>query len=268
VRLTERGVVRNHRLSTAHARLVRPARVGRGRVLVPDARRTTVDTPTWPDREAWARDHAAGYLQHGLLPRPTVVLFEGDDATVYVRGGQRFGAEADPTQHESWSLLFGLGYVLRPEGAMVATPIRLRSDGDGALMGEAEGEAALGIEWMRRRSGGAVEHGGVVHTHGIDDRGGHVWRERIEASSGVGFRPLLSTAVEGGARADGAVPAVDMGAAESLYAITRFGFTVGVAHGWRERYGFDRPIDPRKVRREDRRRARQRWSRRREEVAR
>lgn len=221
--------------------------------------------PTWERREDWALDEMRCWLDRGLQPPPILVLFEGDEATLYVRGACRPAPELD--QRTAWSELLALGWALTPEAAMVVTSVRVRTDADGALAGEAEGEAGVGIEWMRRRPGGAPEHGGVVHTYGIDDAGAPRWRDRSELPGNDGPLHAPLTAVvtgrwpEGDAAGDaagGGGRAADLGLppASLAYSLRAFGLPIGVASGWFARYGFDEPVDPRHVRPEDRERAR------------
>jgi hypothetical protein len=221
-----------------------------------------VEPPTWQGREAWSRAETARSLDRGLQPVPTLVLFEGEEATVYVRGSTRTGHRELPredAQRLAWSELFVLGWTLTPEAALVVLPARVRTDDDGALVGEAEGEAAITMEWMRRRETGPPEHGGVVLTYGLDDRGEVVWRDREELTEGGPLYAPLGATVTGrwpaGSEEDERPADLGMPASELACSLRCFGLTVGVARGWYSHYGFDVPIAPGKVRREDRRRA-------------
>lgn len=225
-----------------------------------------MERPTWQDREAWALAEAGRYLDRGLLPPPTLLLFEGDEATLYVRGGPKVGAVE---QGAAWSELFALGWALRPEAALLVTSVRLRTDADDAPLGEAEGEAGVGFEWMRRRAGEPPEHGGAVVAYGLDDAGAAAWRDREDFGDDGPMKAALTAAVTGRWPADDRHPDgrpadVGMPPANLAYALSRFGVTIGVADGWFERYGFHLPVAPDQVRREDRRRARARWDRRHE----
>ncbi len=226
-----------------------------------------MERPTWQDREAWALTEAARHLDRGLLPPPTLLCFEGDEATLYVRGGPKVG-EVD--QKLAWGELFALGWTLRPEGALLLTTVRLRTDADDALLGEAEGEAGVTVAWARRRGEGeAHEYGAALFAYGVDDAGAFTWRDREDIVAGGPLEGPLTAAVTGRWPADDRHPdgrPADVGMPPSglAYALSRYGLTVGVADGWFERYGFHVPIDPHDVRREDRRRARARWDRRRE----
>ncbi|MBW3657435.1 MAG: hypothetical protein KY457_02280 [Actinobacteria bacterium] len=221
------------------------------------------EVPTWERREAWGRAAAIRWLDRGLRPPPTLVLFEGDEATVYVRGASRLERSHDRRADErlAWDELFALGWTLRPEGVLLLTPVRVRTDADGALAGEAEGEAGVGMEWMRRRPDAPPEHGGVVLTYGLDDAGRVTWRDREELPGDDGpLRAPLTAVVTGRWPAEGddvEERSADLGMspASLAYSLRCFGLTVGVADGWLERYGFAVPLDPRDVRREDRRRA-------------
>ncbi|MBW3620141.1 MAG: hypothetical protein KY461_07850 [Actinobacteria bacterium] len=222
-----------------------------------------MDVPAWERREEWALAEVGCWLDRGLQPRPILLLFEDDEATLYVRGALRPAPQLD--QQLAWSELFALGWALTPEAALVVTPVRVRTDADGALAGEAEGGAGIGMEWMRRRHDGAPEHGGVVHTYGIDDAGDVIRRDRVELPDDDGpLRDQLTAVVTGrwpagaGGGAVGGGPEADLGLppASLAYSLRAFGLTIGVADGWFARYGFDAPVDPRHVRPEDRQRAR------------
>ena len=222
-----------------------------------------MDVPTWERREEWARAEVRCWLDRGLQPPPILLLFEDDEASLYVRGAVRPAPELD--QRVAWNELFALGWALTPEAALVVTPVRVRTDADGALAGEAEGGPGIGMEWMRRQPDGAPEHGGVVHTYGLDDLGGLVWRDREELPDDDGpLRDHLTAVVTGRwpAGADGGVDGegreADLGLspASLAYSLRAFGLTIGVADGWFSAYGFDVPVDPRQVRPEDRQRAR------------
>lgn len=216
-----------------------------------------MDVPAWERREEWALAEVGCWLDRGLQPRPILLLFEDDEATLYVRGALRPAPQLD--QQLAWSELFALGWALTPEAALVVTPVRVRTDADGALAGEAEGEAAIAMEWMRRRDGGALEHGGVLLTYGLDDRGEVAWRGREELAGDGPLSGALTATVTGSWPASSMRaerPAeLGMPAAELAYSLRCFGLTIGVARGWAAHYGFDVPVPPRKVRREDRRRA-------------
>lgn len=224
-----------------------------------------MDRPTWERREAWAREDVWPWLDRGLFPPPTLLLFEGNEATVYVRGGARYARPwASADERTRWNELFALGWTLTPEAALLVTPVRLRSDAQDELLSEAEGEAGVAMTWMRRRTGAPPEAGGVIHTYGLDDAGDVTWRDRLELPPGtVPMDEALTATVTGrwpagpGAGPDGAGRTADLGMAPSslAYSLRCFGLTIGVARGWIEHYGFDVPIDPTQVRREDRRRA-------------
>lgn len=231
-----------------------------------------MDRPSWDGREAWGRAEMSRALDRGLEPVPRMLLFEGEEATVYVRGSRMPAVGRD--QRTAWSELFALGWTLQPEGALVVMPVRVRTDVGGGLAGEAAGEAGIGMEWMRRRADGPPQHGGIVLTYGLDDAGRPVWRDRDELPAGDGplHAPLTAAvtgrwpAGSGDDDADGDARPADLGMSPAglVYALRGFGLTVGVAMGWSSYYGFDVPIDPREVRREDRRRAEAWWDHRRE----
>jgi hypothetical protein len=226
-----------------------------------------MDRPSWDRLEAWARAEAARYLDVGLEPHPTVVFFEGEEPTMYVRAGARYATGHRADAPSPWQELFAMGMVVHPERAALVAPIRLRTDDDGADLGEAEGEAAVAIDWIRRRDDGSHDRGGAALPYGLDDRGAVRWGEREEFPEGGPMGQFLTATVTGrwftqDDRA-GAPEGIDMGPAEMAYAFTRFGFVLGVARDWWERYGLDEPIAPEKVRPEDRRRARRRWDARR-----
>lgn len=226
-----------------------------------------MDGPTWGRREEWAREEVRPWLDRGLLPPPVLLLFEGDEATVYVRGGAHAVRPGQPPDERMrWNELFALGWALTPEAALLVTSVRLRSDAADDLLSQAEGEAGVGMAWVRRRPDGPdrpPEAGGVLHTYGLDDAGEVTWRERIELAADAelpmgdaltaivtGRWPADPDAGDDGRRAD-----LGMSPASLAYSLRCFGVTIGVARGWVERYGFDVPVDPRQVRREDRRRA-------------
>lgn len=229
-----------------------------------------MDVPTWERREEWARAEMTRALDRGLLPAPTVLLFEGDEATVYIRGGPKVGPDLD--QRMAWNELFALGWTLTPERVVVVMPVRVRTDGDGALAGEVEGQAGIGMEWMRRRPDGPPAHGGLVHTYGLDDAGRLAWRDREElpADDGPLHAPLTAVVTgrwpAGPDDEDGEGRPADLGMspASLAYSLRGSGLTIGVATGWFSHYGFDVPIRPRLVRPEDRRRAEAWWDHRRE----
>lgn len=226
-----------------------------------------MNRPSWDRLEDWARREAARYLDVGLAPHPTVVFFEGDEATLYVRAGARYVTGHRADQPSPWHELFAMGMVIHPERAALVAPVRMRTDGDGADLGEAEGEAAVAIDWIRRRDDGPHDRGGAAWAYGLDDRGGVRWGEREEFPEGGPMGDLLTATVTGRwFEHDGAAAEpvrVDMGPAGMAYAVSRYGFVIGVARDWWGRYGLDRPIAPESVRPEDRRRARGRWDARR-----
>lgn len=219
--------------------------------------------PRWERLEEWARTEASRSLDLGLDPHPALVFFEGEEPTLYVRGGARYERAGPDDQALRWNELFGLGMVIHPERAAVVTPTRIRTDSDGALAGEAEGEMGVFVGWARRRDGTDPEQGGVVLTYGLDDRGSPSWGDRYELADSSPLRTHLDATVTGRWRADdGDQPyreRIGMTPAGALYALTRFGLTVGVAPDWYARYGFDEPLPPGDVRPEDRRRAQRRW---------
>lgn len=82
------------------------------------------------------------------------------------------------------------------------------------------------------------------------------WGERFELPDGGPPGRYLAATVTGSWPEEGpADHRVGMSAAEFAYAISRYGFALGVDPDWRHRYGLDQPIAPRGVRPEDRARA-------------
>jgi len=223
----------------------------------------TVTRPCWDRLEEWAQAEAGAYLDAGLLPRPTLLYFEGEQATLYARDDISDTTPPGADASLRWNQLFGVGMVIHPEGVAVATPTRLRTDDDGMLVGEAEGEAAVYVGWARRRDGAEPEQGGVILTYGVDDRGGVRWSDRHELSEAGPLAPLLNATItgrwlqtDGGSRGG---DQADISRAGLVYGLSRFGVSVGVARDWYARYGLDEPINPRHVRPEDRRRAHRFW---------
>lgn len=216
--------------------------------------------PNWDRLEDWARSEASAYLDIGLQPHPTLLFFEGEDATLYVRGGAKYATSATDDQALRWNELFGMGMVIHPEGAALMTPTRLRTDADGSLAGEAEGESGVFVGWARRRDAAPPEQGGVILTYGLDDAGRPEWNERIELPEGGPFSTYLAATVTGqwhqAGRTGSPGDVIGMTPAGIAYALSRFGFSIGVDPGWYGRYGLDEPLPPRELRPEDRRRAR------------
>lgn len=223
-----------------------------------------MDRPPWDRLEGWARAEASRSLDVGLDLQPTLVFFEGERPTLYVRGGARYGPSTPADRALWWNELFGLGMIVHPERAAVLTPTRLRPDSDGSLAGEAEGEMGVLLGWTRRRDGDEAEQGGVVLSYRLDDAGSPHWKDRFELEETAGplSRHLIATVTgRWGDDRDGrpTLRSTGMTAAGLVYAVTRFGLSVGVDPDWYARYGFDEPIPPSKVRPEDRRRAERRW---------
>lgn len=215
-----------------------------------------MDRPRWDRLEDWGRGEASRYLAEGLDPHPTLAFFEGDEPTLYTRAGAIYATAGARSDDLRWRQLFGMGMVIHPERAVLMSTGRLRTDDDGALLGEAEGEAAVFVSWARRREGAAPEQGGVVLAYGLDDTGAVRWGERFELPDGGPPGRYLAATVTGRWSDDGPdEDPVEMSAAELAYAMSRYGFALGVDPDWRQRYGLDQPIAARGVRPEDRARA-------------
>jgi hypothetical protein len=219
-------------------------------VRVGDQEATHVDGPRWDDPAGWARREADAVLERGLAPRPSVLLFEGERPTAYVRG--RASYRDDPHRDVLYAELFALGELLCPEGVCVAYPVTIRPDDHDGPAIAAAGRPGIAVERVRRRPGADPEHHGCMLPYGLDDTGARSWDEPASLGDGGPLQTTLAAMVTPGEnRFEEHVRPAGM-----VYALTRFGLVVGVDPDWRERYGLDDALDPREVRREDRDRVR------------
>lgn len=211
--------------------------------------------PGWDDLTTWVRAEAEEMLDRGPGLCHTLVLFEDDQATVYVRSRLRHPDRPGDDQLLLGEL-FALGWTLRPTGACIACPVNLRADGDDGLVSLAGGSAGVALEWVRRGDGAGRDQGALVIPYRLDDGGQVIWEEPETLERGGPFREHLEGVVGEAEVPVRAALEDGFGPAELAYTLTRFGLVVGVDRRWRGRYGFDAPLDPRMVRREDARRAR------------
>lgn len=209
-----------------------------------------MELPTWTDPVAYARDHATRVLERGAEDvRPTCIIFEGEEPTVFVQARPVWAGEDREEIFRELTLLLSR---FRPRRAVLFCGGRLfdhevaEEDKDSTPH-----ERIVSVAWLDQAAGGQPEScRGVVMRYARDDEGKVRWRDRLPAPDGGPVAPLLrAAAASEGEDADG------MPAAEACYVLSRWGHVIGVAPGWRATYGVDRPIDARKVRPVDRRRA-------------
>lgn len=218
--------------------------------------------PSFDDPIATAHHEADRRLPRGLPVRPTLIGFEQRRPTLYVRG--RMPASDVDLDRVIPELLL-LPMMLRIPQLMLISQVTMSDamtdrfdEVDGAVRRSLDADRGIIVERVVRDAHGLVDGSGDALPYRIDDHGRCCWEEPIELPTGgpwaavIGHRLSLDDADE--------VPDT-LGPAEAAYALSRFGVTIAVAPTWRSRYGLDGPIAHRQVRREDRRRARDREAR-------
>ncbi len=206
-------------------------------------------TLNFDDPCATARDEAAPRLARGHDLRPTLLGFEGDEPTLYVRSAP---AWVGVTRDSVAAGLVMLPCLLGIRRLLVVCESRVTDHSiDDPVARDAHAER--GVLVTR-----AEQHG--------DDRpvtSGHLltWQrsgpQQVAWDAPIGFDddgPWGGILVHALGQAGGEGPG-DGRPNSVVYGLSRCGVVVAVAPRWRERYGLDQPVDPRGVRREDRRRA-------------
>jgi len=228
---------------------------------------------------ATARDEATPRLARGLELRPTLLGFERDEPTLYVRSAPPW---VGTTRDSIAASLVMLPRMLGIKRVLVVSESRVTDPSiDDPVARDAQAERGVLVARAEQHGDERPVMSGQLLTW--QRAGSHevVWDPPIELDDGGPWDPVLTHAFssadgngpgrngrgrsgtsEGGpggsrssrSRSGGSV----RGAGEPgsvVYGLSRLGVVVAVAPGWRERYGLDRPVDPRGVRREDRRRA-------------
>lgn len=247
--------------------------------------------PDWDDPIATAHQEAAVRLARGLPVRPTLIGFEGHEPTLYVRGRLAF---AGPDREVAVPELLLLPRMLGLRRMMIVSQVTMSAsdplldagapphadlstqpgsargsrtraahpapdDVDAAVHRALFAQRAIVVDRVQRDEPGMIDGGCHVLRYRIDDRGRCCWDDPVELPDAGPWTEVVAQQFAAGERDDrpDALRPTD-----ATYALTRFGVTIAVAPTWRARYGFDGPLDPRGVRREDRRRAQDREARR------
>lgn len=213
---------------------------------------------------ATARDEATPRLARGLELRPTLLGFEGDEPTLYVRSAP---AWIGTTRDSIAASLAMLPRMLGIKRVLVVSESRVTDHAiDDPVARDAQAERGVLVARAEQHGDERPVMSGQLLTWQRGDAKEVAWDPPLEVEDGGPWGPVLAHALRetdgdgpggsgpGGSRSAGSV----RGASEPgsvVYGLSRLGVVVAVSPGWRERYGFDRPVDPRGVRREDRRRA-------------
>lgn len=223
---------------------------------------------------ATARDEAAPRLACGLELRPTLLGFEGDEPTLYVRSAP---AWTGTTRDSIAASLVMLPRMLGIKRVLVVSESRVTDHAiDDPVARDAQAERGVLVARAEQHGDERPVTSGQLLTWRRAGPQELAWDPPIELDDGGPWDPVLIHAFSpedghgpgrsargeggrgeggpGGSRSGGSV----RGAGEPgsvVYGLSRLGVVVAVAPGWSERYGLDRPVDPRGVRREDRRRA-------------
>lgn len=207
--------------------------------------------PSWHDPVATARREAELPLSRGLTPRPTLIAFEGDEPTLYVRS--RLAWDPDE-QTMLMRELVALPVELGPSRLLVVSPGRMSDpDLDDPVLRDVSFEAVITVDAVERDDTGRIRRSGHLLPYTIGDAGEPSWQAPTELPEGGPWAPILEQVLTG---AHGLDDESRVGAVGVAYALSRWGVVVAVAPAWRSRYGFDEPFSPRRVRSEDQRRAR------------
>lgn len=230
----------------------------------------SVALPSFHDPIATARQEAVPRLARGLPVHPTLIAFEGDEPTLYLRGRPPTRVDDDGVVAELLLLpdLLDLTRLLVVAEARLSPPDPTGADqgpaGSRAVRPEYDSpEAALTsraitVDRVEREPDGAIRRDGLLLEFHLDDRGEPRFEPPEPMEHGGPWAAVLATRLESRPPVDPQDGFVPAGAA---YALSRFGVVAAVAPGWQARYGLDRPVDPAMVRPEDRRRARRRLRR-------
>jgi len=225
-----------------------------------------VPMPSFHDPIATARQEAVPRLERGLAVHPTLIAFEGEEPTLYLRGRPPTCVEDDEVIAE----LLLLPDLLDLTRLLVVSEVRLgvpepfdvdpepvgthsravRPDLDSveaALAGR-----AITVDRVERDALGAISRDGLLLEFHLDDQGGLRFEPPEPLPQGGPWAEILATRMS---RRQPPDADDDFSPPGAVYALSRFGVVVAVAPGWGARYGFDRPVDPAMVRPEDRRRA-------------
>ena len=207
--------------------------------------------PSWHDPVATARREAERPLSRGLAVRPTLVAFEGDEPTLYVRSRLVWDTTVDPdlVRRE----LVALPALLGQSRLLVVSPGRLSDPSvDDPVLADALADEAVTVDVAERDDQGGLNTSGHVLPYTLGDDGRPTWDAPIHLPDGGPWAATAEQVLAGGWHPD---DDGRLGAAGFAYALSRLGVVIAVAPDWRTRYGLDRPVDPRLVRSEDRRRA-------------
>jgi hypothetical protein len=217
----------------------------------------TQEAPNWYEPVATARREAQHPLTRGLTVRPTVIGFEGDEPTLYVRSRLAWH-DSDAERSALSNELLALPLLLELSRLLIVSPGRLLdSDLDDPEVADALAERAVTVDIAERDDHGQVTTSGHALPYTVRDDGQPTWDTPIHLPGGGPWSGALRKALTDRPRLD---KDGRLGAAGFAYALSRSGVVVAVAPGWRSRYGFDQPVRPGRVRSEDRRRA-QRYAR-------
>lgn len=215
--------------------------------------------PSWHEPVATARREAERPLSRGLAVRPTLVGFEGDEPTLYVRSRLAWhdtDGERDAVSRElvALPLLLGLWRLL------VVSPGRLFDPSlDDPALADALADRAVTVDIAHRDDQGKVATSGHVLPYTLGDDGQPTWETPIHLPDGGPWTGTLKQVLTDGGDLD---EDGRLGPAGFAYALSRRGVVVAVAPGCRSRYRFDQAVSPRQVRSEDRRRAQRHATRR------
>lgn len=210
-----------------------------------------MQVPRWDEPIAAARHEAEVPLSRGLDLRPTSIAFEGDEPTLYVRGGPCWpGRQTRTTMTgELLVLLATLGLsraMIISEGTLTDEHIA------DPTVREVLAQRALIVERGARATDGLITTDAHLLPYRRLDDGRVAWDDTIPQPDGGPWAAALRHFLEPGA----VDAAAQLGATGLAYGLSRRGAVVAVSPTWRGRYGFDAPVDPRMVRAEDRHRAR------------
>lgn len=210
-------------------------------------------TPTFDDPCATARDEATPRLARGLDLRPTLIGFEGDEPTLYVRSAP---AWVGTTWNSVTAALVMLPCLLGIRRLLVVCESRVTDHSiDDPVARDAHAERGVLVTRAEQHGDDRPVTSGHLLTWQRPGPQQVAWDAPIRLDDGP-WGDVLSHAL---GRADRQGPG-DGRPSSLVYGLSRCGVVVAVAPRWRERYGLDQPVDPRGVRREDRRRARARRS--------
>ena len=229
--------------------------------------------PRFHDPIATARQEAVPRLERGLAVHPTLIAFEGDEPTLYLRARPPSCVDDDGVVAE----LLLLPDLLDLTRLLVVSEVRLgapESFDDGSApagpcpravrpeldsVEAAEAGRAISVDRVERDACGAINRDGQLLAYHLDDHGELRVTPPEPLPQGGPWAEILAHRLQQRPTPD---PDDDFSPAGAAYALSRFGVVVAVAPGWASRYGFDRPVDPAMVRPEDRRRAQARRRRR------